>query len=235
MLSPQEREHKKITFAKKTSESTAKYTELYTEFSQNGYSKRLAEEYADFFVLNVKRPCAGDILQTVRLYDKIRDYKNAAYYLEKLEEIKKLNSEERFLYCIASLLNRSKLGNWRDAEDFRTENINFMQEYSVKADMDMQVDLYIALAHSDCCAKHYSSAFRLLTGFGYKPQGRNDIKLLEILITGVYICAKTGDKTSVDNAVENAHTALGLFKEFEFPWSKAYYEKLIADASEAII
>lgn len=235
MLSPQEREHKKITFAKKTSESTAKYTELYTEFSQNGYSKRLAEDYADFFVLNQKKPCAGDILQAARLYDKIRDYKNVAYYLEKLEEIKKLSSEERFLYCIASLLNRSKLGNWRDAEDFRTENINFMQEYSVKADMDKQADLYIALAHSDCCARHYSSAFRLLTGFGYKPQGRNDTKLLEILITGVYICAKTGDRTSIENAVDSANTALGLFKEFEFPWSKAYYEQLINDASEGII
>lgn len=235
MLSPQERENKKITFAKKSTENTAKYAELYTDFSQNGYSKRLAEEYADFFVLNQKKPCAGDILQAVRLYDCIRDYKNAAYYLEKLEEIKKLKDEEKFLYCIASLLNRSKLGNWRDAEDFRTENINFMQEYSVKADMDKQADLYIALAHSDCCARHYSSAFRLLTGFGYKPQGRNDKKLLEILITGVYICAKSGDKVSVDDAVGNASTALGLFKEFEFPWSKAYYEQRIADAAEGIV
>lgn len=235
MLSPQERENKKITFAKKTNENTAKYAELYSDFSQRGYSKRLAEEYADFFVINVKKPCAGDILQTVRLYDKIHDYKNAAYYLEKLEEIKKLNNEERFLYCIASLLNRSKLGNWRDAEDFRTENIQFMQEYSVKVDMDRLADLYIALAHSDCCARHYSSAFRLLTGFGYRPKGRNDTKLLEILITGVYICAKSGDQASVDDATENARTALGLFREFEFPWSKTYYEQRIADAAEGIV
>lgn len=235
MLSPQERENKKITFAKKTSESTAKYTELYAEFSQNGYSKRLAEDYADYFVLNQKKPCAGDILQAARLYDKIHDFKNTAYYLEKIEEIKKLNSEERFLYCIESLRNRSKAGHWRDAEDFRTENIQFMQEYSVKADMDQQADLYIALALSDCCARHYDSAVRLLTGFGYKPKGRNDVKLFEMLITSIYICSKTDDQICIDYSIEIAQTALGLFNEFEFPWSKAYFEQCISDAAEGIV
>lgn len=235
MLSLQEREHRKSTFAKKTVENTNKYTELYNKFSQYGYSKVLAEEYADYFVLEAKKPAAGDILQTVRLYDKVRDYKMASYFLSKLEEMsKKLNNEEKFLYCIESLANKSKMGNWRDAEDFRTENINFMQIYSEKVGIKLKADMYMALSYVDCAAKNYSAAFRLLTGFGYKPQGKNDEKLLEILIAGIYICAKSGDESSVENAVNNACAAMGLFKKFEFPWSEKYYENKIKDASQGL-
>lgn len=235
MLSLQEREHRKSTFAKKSSENTKKYIELYEEFSQYGYTKALAEKYADFFVLNAKKPAAGDIIQTVQLYDKIRDYKSAAYYLSKLEEMmKKLNNEEKFIYCTESLGNRSKIGNWRDAEDFRTENINFMQIYSEKVDIKLKADMYMSLAYADCAAKHYNSAFRLLTGFGYKPQGRNDEKLLEILIAGIYICAKSGDEASVENAVNNAIAAMGLFKKYEFVWSEEYYRNKIKEASEGL-
>lgn len=235
MLSLQERERKKGMFAKKTSENTKKYEELYAEFCQYGYTRSLAEQFADFFVLDTKKAAPGDIIQTVRLYDRLRDYKTAAFYLEKLEDMKKLGSEEKFLYCIEALKNKSKLGNWRDAEDFRTDNIKFMQIYSDKVDMNRKADLYIALAFSDCAAKQYTSAFRLLTGFGYKPQGKNDVKLLEILITGVYICSQLGDAASVENAVNNARAALGLFKEFEHSWSKEYYENMISEASDGII
>ena len=232
MLSLQEREHRKSNFAKKSSENTKKYTELYAQFSQTGYTKVLAEEYTDFFVLNAKKPAPGDILQAVRLYDKIRDYKAAAYFLTKLEEIaKKLNNEEKFIYCIEALANKSKIGNWRDAEDFRTENINFMQIYSEKVDIGLKADMYMSLAYADCAAKHYNSAFRLLTGFGYKPQGKNDVKLLEILIAGIYICAKSGDEASIENAVNNACAAMALFKKYEFPWSEEFYKQKIKDAS----
>lgn len=236
MLSPQEREHyKKITFAKKSSETEKKYNDLYNEFCQNGYTKALAAEYADFFVLNAKKPTAGDILQTVRLYDKVHDYKTAAFFLTKLEDMeKKLNSEEKFRYCIASLLVKSKIGNWRDAEEFRTEHINFMQLHSEKVSMRQKAAMYISLSYADCAARHYNSAFRLLKSFGYKPQGRNDTILLEILIAGVYICAKSGDKASIENAVENAHAAMKLFKSFEHEWTEKYYEKRIADAAEGI-
>lgn len=235
MLSLQEREHRKSTFAKKTAENMNKYTELYNKFSQSGYSKALAEEYADYFVLDVKKPAAGDILQAVRLYDKVRDYKTAAYFLSKLEEMaKKLNNEEKFLYCVESLANKSKIGNWRDAEDFRTENINFMQIYSEKVDIKLKADMYMALAYADCAAKHYNSAVRLLTGFGYKPQGKNDVKLLEILIAGIYICAKSGDEANIENAVNSACAAMALFKKYEFPWSEEYYKSKIMDASQGL-
>lgn len=235
MLSLQEREHKKSTFAKKSSENTKKYNELYAEFYNKGYTKALAEEYADYFVLNAKKPAAGDILQTVRLYDKIRDYKTAAYFLTKVEEMaKKLNNEEKFIYCIETLANKSKIGNWRDAEDFRTEHINFMQIYSEKVDIKLRADMYMSLAYADCAAKHYSSAFRLLTGFGYKPQGKNDEKLLEILIAGIYICAKSGDEASIENAVNNACAAMALFKKYKFSWSEAFYKQKIKDASEGL-
>lgn len=235
MLSSQEREHKRGKFGKKSSEGTKKYDELYAKFSQEGYSKALAEEFSEYFVLDAKKPAPEDIIQAVRLYDRIHDLKNASFFLGKLEENKKLTNEEKFLYCTEALINKSKLGNWRDAEDFRTENINFMQKYSEKVDMNMLADMYIALALSDCAAKHYGSAFRLLTGFGYKPQGKNDKKLLDILITGVYICARSGDAASLENAVNNARAALGLFKEFDHSWTKEYYENRITEASEGMI
>jgi hypothetical protein len=238
MLSPQERERKKGVFAKALrsggNADTKRYMELYSEFSNSGYSRSLAEDYADAFVNEHKKPLPEDILQTVRLFDRIRDLSSAEFYLDMLKD-KKLSNEDKFVYCIEALKNKSKLGHWRDAVDFRTENINFMQNYSEKVDMMQRADMYIALALVDCAAKHYTQGFKLLMGFGYKPQGKNDSKLLEILITGIYICSKTGDQQSVDNAVENAHGAMKLFTEYEHPWTKAFYEKLIEDAAQGII
>ncbi len=238
MLSPQERERKKGVFAKALrsggNADTKRYMELYAEFSNSGYSRSLAEDYADAFVNEHKKPLPEDILQTVRLFDRIRDLSSAEFYLDMLKD-KKLSNEDKFVYCIEALKNKSKLGHWRDAVDFRTENINFMQNYSEKVDMMQRADMYIALALVDCAAKHYTQGFKLLMGFGYKPQGKNDSKLLEILITGIYICSKTGDQQSVDNAVENAHGAMKLFTEYEHPWTKAFYEKLIEDAAQGII
>ncbi len=235
MLSPQEREHKKGVFGRKSGEQEKKYEELYADFCVSGYTKLLADEYADAFINDAKKVAPGDIIQAARLYDNIHDLKSASFYLSMLEEVKKLSTEERFLFCVENLKNISKLGRWREAEDFRTENIDFLQKYSVKSEMDQRADLYIALSLSDCAAKRYTSAFRLLTGFGYKPKGKNDKKLLEILTTGIYICAKSGDSESLDNAVMNARAALGLFSEFEHEWTKGYYEKCINDAAEGII
>lgn len=234
MLSLQEREAKKGMFAKRTSENLKKYADLYEQFCESGYSKMLASEFAEYFVIDAKKPAVGDIVQTARLYNKIRDYSMASYYLDKVFDVKKLGGDERFFYCIEALTNKSLVGNWRDAEDFRTEHIAFLQKYSDKLDIKKRAELYIALAYSDCAAKEYSSAFRLLKGIGYKPQGKNDVKLVEILTTVVYIAAKSGDAASTENAVNNARAALNLIKKFEFDWSKDYYEKLIADAAMGI-
>ncbi len=238
MLSPQERERKKGVFAKALrsggNADTQRYLELYGDFSQNGYTRELAENYADSFVNDRKKPLHEDILQTVRLFEKIRDYGSAEFYLEMLAD-KKLSGEDRFIYCINSLNVKSKQGHWRDAEDFRTENINFMQKQSEKVDMDLRADLYIALALADCAAKHYTQGFKLLMGFGYKPKGKNDLKLLDILITGIYICSQTDNQGTVYNAVSNAHSAMRLITEYEHPWLEDYYEQRIKDASEGII
>ncbi|MDO4862802.1 MAG: hypothetical protein Q4A05_01425 [Ruminococcus sp.] len=238
MLSPQERERKKGVFAKALrsggSAETSRYLDLYATFSQLGYTRDLAEEYADVFVNDQKKPLAEDILQTAELFDRIRDYGSAEFYLEMLKD-KKLSNEDKFIYCIQMLKNKSKQGHWRDAVDFRTENINFMQNYSGKVGMKQLADMYIALALVDCASKKYMQAFKLLMGFGYKPQGRNDVKLLEILITGIYICSKTGNQESIDNAVENAHGAMKLCTEYEHPWLKSYYEKRIEDAAQGTI
>ncbi len=238
MLSPQERERKKGVFAKALrsggNADTKRYMELYADFSELGYTRELAENYADAFVNEHKKPLAEDILQTVRLFDRIRDFGSAEFYLYMLKD-KKLNNDDKFGYCIEALKNKSKQGHWRDAVDFRTENINFMQNHSEKVDMKQRADLYIALALVDCATKKYMQAFKLLMNFGYKPQGRNDSKLLEILITGIYICSHTGNQESIDNAVENAHGAMKLFTEYEHPWLKAFYEKQIQDAAQGII
>ncbi len=235
MLSTQEREHKKGKFSKHSADNVKKYDELYVVFCHQGYSKDLAELFADTFVNDAKKPSPDDIIQAARLFDKVHDYKSAAFYLDMLADNKKLSNEDKFAYCIECLKNKSKCGNWRDAEDFRTENINFMQNYSQKVDLRQKADMYIALAHVDCASKHYTSAFRLLTGFGYKPQGKNDTKLIEILITGVYICKKSGDEASLENAVNNARAALALFSDYEYYWTKDYYEKAIEEAAEGII
>ena len=235
MLAQHEREHRKMTFAKKSSENTKKYTELYADFCSNGYTPNLAREYADYFVLDAKKPAAGDILQAARLYNKVHDYKTEAVFLEKLEDMtKKLTNEEKFVYCVEGLLNKSKIGNWRDAEDFRTENINFMQNTSQKKSISEQADMYIALALADCAAKRYRDAFKLMK-FGYKPQGKNDTKLLDIMITGVYLIARSGETEGLEGAVESAHGCLKLFTEFEYRWSKKDYLSRIDKAAEGII
>lgn len=232
MLSPSER--KKYGFSKSLfSADTKKYESVYQLFVNGGYSKELCEAYADVFINDVKKPASWDIIQLASLYDKIHENKSAAFYLDMLSE-KKLGGDEKFIYCIEMLKNLSMLGLWRDAEDFRTENINFMQNFSQKKSLKQQADMYIALALTDCAAKHYNSAFKLMK-FGYKPQGRNDTKLLEIMITGVYLFARSGETDGLQSAVESAVACLNLFSEFEFSWSRAYYEKCITEASEGII
>lgn len=237
MLSTQEREHKRGMIAKTFRQSgtdVKKYDELYIQFCHDGYSKDLAELFADTFVNEPKKPAPDDIIQTAQLFDRVHDLSSAEFYLDMLKD-KKLGNDDKFSYCVEMLKNKSKQGHWRDAEDFRTENINFMQNYSEKVDIKQRADMYIALALVDCAAKHYTQAFKLLTGFGYKPQGKNDTKLIEIVITGVYICAKSGDEGSLENAVNNAHSALKLFSDYEYYWTKAYYEKCIEEAAKGII
>lgn len=235
MISPSER--KKNSFAKSLRPSFGaemkKYEELYVMYTVKGYTKELCEEYADAFVNNVKKPAADDIIQLASLYDKIYDNKSAAFYLEMLAE-KKLSGDDRFNYCIEMLKTQSKLGRWRDAEDFRTENINFMQNTSQKKTLSQQADMYIALALADCAAKRYREAFKLMK-FGYKPQGKNDTKLLEIMITGVYLIARSGETEGLPSAVESAHACLRLFTEFEYNWSKNDYLSRIDKAAEGII
>ena len=238
MLSPQERERKKGVFAKALrsggNEDTKRYMELYADFSQLGYTKNLANDYADAFVNDRKKPLAEDIIQTVRLFDRIRDLGSAEFYLDMLKD-KNISNEDKFAYCIESLKNLSKQGHWRPAVDFRTENINFMQNHSEKVDMQQRADLYIALALVDCAAKKYMPAFKLLMNFGYKPQGRNDSMLLEIMITAVYIFAKADDIEGLEGALANANGCLKLFKDFDFSWQEEYYQKRIRDASQGIL
>ena len=128
----------------------------------------------------------------------------------------------------------SKIGNWRDAEEFRTLNISFLQKYCEKACLKRQAKLYISLALADCAAKNYREALKLLK-FGYKPQGRNDAMLLEIMITAVYIFAKADDIEGLEGALENANSCLRLFKDFDFSWQEEYYHKRIRDASQGIL
>jgi len=236
MRSTQERRKGKYAKALLPSVSAdlKKYNEIYLKFCQEGYTRTLAEMYAETFINEHKKPLPIDIVQAAELFDKIHDLSTAEFYLNMLDE-KKMTIEEHFYYSIESLKTKSKLGHWRDAEDFRTEHINLMQKYSVKADMRENADLYISLALTDCAAKKYTSAFRMLSSFGYKPQGANDTKLLEILITGVYICSKSGIKEGLEGAVNNAKSCLKLFNNFEFKWSEEYYKKCIEEATQGIL
>lgn len=236
MLSTSER--KKMKFSKALLPSFGadlkKYNEVYQLYCRDGYTKELCDMFADVFVDTCKKPAADDIIQAASLYGRIYDYKNAEFYLDMLLD-KKMSSEDRYDYCLERLSVTSKLNRWRDAEEFRTDNINFIQTYmQKKKTIYEQVDMYIALALVDCAAKHYSDAFRLLN-FGYKPKGKNDDKLLSILVTAVYIYAVSDDDENLKIAVENANSCLKLFSSFEFEWSKAYYEKKIQDASKGII
>lgn len=236
MLSTSER--KKIRFTKALLPSfgadVKKYDELYRTFCSSGYTKELCDAYAEAFVDNVKKPAADDIIQTARLYRKIRDYKNADFYLDMLEG-KKLSSDERFEYCLEKLRTSSALGRWRDAEDFRTENINFIQIHmDKKKSVEEQVGMYIALALADCAAKRYADAFRLLN-FGYKPKGKNDEKLLDIFTAAVYIYAAAGAEDGLEGAVSNAKSCLKLFSSFKYDWLKDYYEQRIEAAASGKI
>ncbi|MBR2283267.1 MAG: hypothetical protein IJ874_02455 [Ruminococcus sp.] len=236
MLTPQE--HKKHIGAKALlpmyTAEMKKYEELYLQFNREGYTKELCEAYADAFIDAQKKPAVEDIVQIARLYDRIHELKNAQFYLDMLSD-KKLTGDERLRYCIECIKNKSKLGHWRDAEDFRTENISFMQKYSEKVDMTQLAEMYISLALADCAAKNYSKAGRLLTAFGYKPQGSNDATLLEMMITAVYISAKSGDVESLRAAIGNAQACLNLFTSFEHPWSKDYLVDRIEDAANGLL
>ncbi len=235
MLSPSER--RKNNFGKSLLPSFGaemrKYEEIYQLYISEGYTKELCELYADTFVNDVKKPAPEDIIQLAKLYDRMHENKTADFYLQMLEN-RKLSGDDKYYYCIEMLKTQSKLGRWRDAEDFRTENINFLQNYSQKKSIQQQADLYIALALTDCAAKHYKEAGKLMS-FGYKPQGKNDTKLLEIMLTAVYIYAKSGDIHGAAAAADGARTYLKMFSEFEFSWSKKYYEKCIDEAAEGII
>ncbi len=210
-----------------------KYEEVYSIYAASGYTKELCEAYASAFVDDVKKPSNFDIVETARLYDRIHDSKMVEFYLSMLSD-KKISGDDKFYYCIETLKNMSKQGHWRDAEDFRTENINFMQKHSEKVSMKRTADMYIALALADCAAKKYDQAMRLITGFGYKP-GKNDTKLLEMLITTVYIYAKKGDNEALEGAIANAKGGLKLITEPEFPWSVDYYEKCIDEAANGVL
>ena len=233
MISPSER--KKIGFSLLTSHSAEikKYVDVYALYIEKGYTKDLCEAYADAFIDNAKKPSPFDIIQLAALYGRIHDYKTSAFYLEKLED-KKLSGDERFAYCIETLSTVSKIGNWRDAEDFRTRNISFLQKHTIKVSPQREADLYIALALADCAAKNYQQALKLLK-FGYKPQGAKDLTLLEIFITVVYIFAKAGDDEGLDGALQNAESCLRLFKQFDFPWQASYYRRRIEDAANGIL
>ena len=234
MLSPSERKKmSSITKSLLHGSELKRYEEIYGIFAAGGYTKELCEHYADEFVTNVKKPLPEDIVQLAALYDRIHDNKTACYYLDMLSE-RKLGGEEKLSYCIEVLKTESKIGNWREAEDFRTANINFMQNFASKRSPQRQAEMYMALALADCAGGHYNEAFKLLR-FGYKPSGRNDTTLLEILITGVYIFAHCGDKEGLEAAVGNTHSCLKLFNGFEFSWSKEYYEKRIEEASNGIL
>lgn len=210
-----------------------KYDELYQQFCKNGYTKELCEAYAEAFLNNHKKPAPEDLIQIIRLYERIHERSSAEFHLTQLEE-RKLSGDDKFNYCIEALRFKSLFEHWREAEDFRTENINFMQIHSQKVDQSKRADMYIALALSDCAAKHYDQALKLLSNFGYKPQGKSDIKLLEIMITGVYILAKSGNQQELEGAKENAYGCLKLFT-FDTDWGKAYYERCIEEAAQGIL
>jgi hypothetical protein len=236
MLSTSEK--KKIRFAKALlpsySADLKQYDEIYQVYCRSGYTRELCDMYADAFVNDHKKPAVDDVLQTASLYGKIYDYKTEEFYLDTLTD-KKLSSEERYYYCLEELSTISKIGRWRDAEDFRTDNISFIQTYmQKKKTINQQTGMYIALALADCAAKKYDKAFRLLN-FGYKPVGKNDKCLLDIMTTAVYINAMSGDKENLDAAINNAKSCLRLFDSFEFEWSKTYFEKRIENAAKGII
>ncbi|MBO7475071.1 MAG: hypothetical protein J6U00_13925 [Ruminococcus sp.] len=233
MLSPMER--KKVGFPLLTSSAVElkKYVDVYGLFIETGYTTELCDAYSDAFIDNAKKPSSFDFIQLASFYDKIMDHKSAYFYLDKLSE-RKLSGEERFDYCTGMLRSISKIGNWRDAEDFRTANISFLQKMSSKVSQKKEAELYIALALADCAAKNYTQALKLLK-FGYKPQGKNDVTLLEIFITAVYIFARSGDSVGLEGALGNAEGCLKLFKKFDFSWEEAFYRDRVDNAAKGIL
>lgn len=232
MISPQDRKKISFSFLPSHNAEMKKYEEVYHTFTNTGYTNELCEQYANAFIHDVKKPEPIDIIQLAALYAKMHDQKTAYFYLEQLKE-KKMSSPEKFLFCIETLKALSLQGKWHNAVDFRTDNINFMQNYSEKVSIRQKADMYIALALTDCAAKKYEQALKLLK-FGYKPQGRNDTKLLDIFITAVYIFAKAEDEEGLEGALENAGNCISLFSRFDFSWGKEYYEQRIEDASNGI-
>ncbi|MCR4795474.1 MULTISPECIES: hypothetical protein [Ruminococcus] len=233
MISPNERKKIGFPLLASTNAEMKKYTEVYGLFVESGYSKELCEAYADAFLDNVKKPSPFDIVQIAALYDRIHDHKTAFFYLEKLTD-KKISGDDRFFFCVEVLTVLGKIGNWREAENFRTHNISFLQKFSEKASLNMQAQLYMALALTDCAAKNYQQGLKLLK-FGYKPQGSKDTTLLEIFITAVYIFAKAGDKEGLEGALHNADCCLALFKDFDFQWQSQYYRERIDNAANGIL
>lgn len=233
MLSPLERKKAGFPLLTSSAAELKKYVDVYSLYVETGYTQELCDAYTDAFIDNVKKPLPFDMIQLSYLYDKIFDNKMAYFYLEKLED-KKLSGEEKFDYCTGVLRTISKIGNWRDAEDFRTKNIGFFQKYTSKVSKQKQAEMYIALALADCAAKNYNAGLKLLK-FGYKPQGRNDVTLLEIFITAVYIFAKAGDPEGLEGAVNNAVSCLKLFKNPDFSWEEDYYKTRIENAAKGLI
>jgi hypothetical protein len=233
MLSPNERKKIGFPLLASTNAEMKKYSEVYSLFAESGYSKELCEAYADAFLDNVRKPAPFDIVQIAALYDRIHDHKTAFFYLEKLAD-KKLGGDDRFYFCIQVLTILGKIGNWREGENFRTNNISFLQKHSEKASLTMQAQLYMALAITDCAAKNYRQGLKLLK-FGYKPQGSKDTTLLELFITAVYIFAKAEDNEGLEGALHNADCCLALFKDFDFPWQAHYYRERIENAANGIL
>lgn len=233
MLSPIER--KKVGFPLLTSSAAElkKYVDVYGLFVESGYTTELCDAYADAFIDGAKKPSPFDLIQLASLYDRVMDHKSAYFYLDKLSD-KKLGGEERFDYCTGMLRTISKIGNWRDAVDFRTAHISFLQKLSSKVSQNRQAELYMSLALADCASKNYAQGLKLLK-FGYKPQGKNDFTLLEIFVTAVYIFARSGDSEGLEGALGNAEGCLKLFKKFDFSWEEAYYRDRIDNAANGII
>ena len=233
MLSPLERKKAGFPLLTSSAAELKKYVDVYSLYVENGFSQELCDAYADAFIDSAKKPLPFDMIQLAALYDRIYDHKTAYFYLEKLSD-KKLSGEEKFDYCTGMLRTISKIGNWRDAEDFRTRNIGFFQKYASKVPPQKQAELYIALALADCAAKNYTAALKLLK-FGYKPQGKNDVTLLEIFITAVYIFARAGDHEGLEGAVSNAESCLTLFRNPDFSWEEEYYRVRIENAAKGLI
>ena len=79
MISPVER--KKITRSIRPSHNAEmkKYEEVYLTYANTGYTKDLCDQYAAAFVDDVKKPNTVDVIQLAILYEKIFDYKMAAF------------------------------------------------------------------------------------------------------------------------------------------------------------